>query len=162
MMHHTFSNRRKIWTAGRPDKHTHSMPTKPRCCNKFLGKVMVLMAEYVSPEFQHKPLHQWYLHIRLCRSPMPWPFLIPSQRLLFALFVGNSLDGLFHLWHVESDVRFSQKQAEMWTREESSCHLTIDRRAVLRQPWTSLDKTTNRDWHSDSHSEELSSFQGEI
>ena len=27
----------------------------------------------------------------------------------------NSLDGLFHLWHVESDIRFSPKQAEMWT-----------------------------------------------
>ena len=39
-----------------------------------------------------------------------------SQRLVFALFIGNSLDGLFHLWHVESNVRFYQKQAWMWTR----------------------------------------------
>ena len=30
------------------------------------------------------------------------------------LFVGNSLDGLFHLWHIVSDVCFSQKQAEMF------------------------------------------------
>ena len=36
-----------------------------------------------------------------------------SQRLVFARFVGNSLDGLIYLWHVESDVHFSQKQAEM-------------------------------------------------
>ena len=41
---------------------------------------------------------------------------MPSQRLDFALFVGNSLDGLFHLLQVESDIRFSKKQAEMWTR----------------------------------------------
>ena len=34
----------------------------------------------------------------------------------FSLFVGKSLDGLFHLWHIESDVRFSEKQAEMWIR----------------------------------------------
>ena len=27
------NNRRQMWTAGRPVKHTHSMPTKPRCCN---------------------------------------------------------------------------------------------------------------------------------
>ena len=26
-------NRRQIWTVGRPVKHMHSMPTKPRCCN---------------------------------------------------------------------------------------------------------------------------------
>ena len=26
-------NRRQIWTAGRPVKHTHSMPTMPHCCN---------------------------------------------------------------------------------------------------------------------------------
>ena len=36
--------------------------------------------------------------------------------LVFAIFVANSLDGLFPLWHVESNVHFSQKQAEMWTR----------------------------------------------
>ena len=37
----------------------------------------------------------------------------------------KSLDSIFHLWHVESDVRFSQKQAEMWTRltRELSVHL---------------------------------------
>ena len=33
----------------------------------------------------------------------------------FCTFFGKSLDGLFHLWHIESDVHFSQKQAEMWT-----------------------------------------------
>ena len=30
---------------------------------EFLGKVVVLTAAYTSPKFQHKPLHQWYLHI---------------------------------------------------------------------------------------------------
>ena len=38
---------------------------------------------------------------------------ILSQRLFFALFIGNTLGGVFHLWHVESNVHFSQKQAEM-------------------------------------------------
>ena len=28
-----------------------------------LGKFVVLTAAYVSQKFQHKPLHQWYLHI---------------------------------------------------------------------------------------------------
>ena len=37
----------------------------------------------------------------------------PSQRLVFALFLGSSLDGLFNLWNVESDIRFSEKQAEI-------------------------------------------------
>ena len=66
--------------------------------------------------FQHKPPHQWYLHIYAdhpCRGH--WCTPIPSQRMVFALFFGNGQDGLFHLWHVESYVRFSQKQAEMWT-----------------------------------------------
>ena len=36
------------------------------------------------------------------------------QRLVFALFNGNRI--VFHLWHVVPDVRFSPKQAEMWTR----------------------------------------------
>ena len=30
---------------------------------EFLGKVVILTAAYVSPKFQHKPPHQWYLHI---------------------------------------------------------------------------------------------------
>ena len=29
IMHHTFSIGERVWTAGRPVKHTHSMPTKP-------------------------------------------------------------------------------------------------------------------------------------
>ena len=66
---------------------------------EFLGKVIILTAAYVSPKFQHKPPNQLYFH-----------------RLVFELFLGNSLNGLFHLWHMESDFRFSQKQAEMWTR----------------------------------------------
>ena len=37
---------------------------------------------------------------------------IPSQRLVFALSVSKRLDGLFS----QSDVHFSQKQSEMWTR----------------------------------------------
>ena len=77
---------------------------------EFLGKVVVLTAAHVSPKFQHKPPHQWYLHIYAdhpCHGH--WCTPIPSQRLGFALFIGNSLDGLFRLWHVESDVRFSQK-----------------------------------------------------
>ena len=84
---------------------------------EFLRKVVILTAAYVSPKFQHKPPHQWYLHIYAahpCRGH--WGTLIALQRLVFALFVGNSLDGIFHLWPVESDVRFSQKQAETWTR----------------------------------------------
>ena len=38
-------------------------------------------------------------------------------RQIFVLLVGNSLDGLFHLWHIKSDFRFSKKQSEMWTRQ---------------------------------------------
>ena len=49
---------------------------------------------------------------RLCRSPVPWALMHPHT----IAEAGNGLDGLFHLWHVESDVRFFQKQAEMWTR----------------------------------------------
>ena len=30
---------------------------------EFLGKVVVLMAAYVSPKFQYKCSHQWNLHI---------------------------------------------------------------------------------------------------
>ena len=41
---------------------------------------------------------------------------IRSQRLVFCIFRWYQSDSLFHLWFVESDVRFSQKQAEMWTR----------------------------------------------
>ena len=63
---------------------------------EFLGKVIILKAAYVSPKFQHKPPHQWYLHIY---ADHPFPghrcTLIPSQRLVFALFVDNSLDGVF-------------------------------------------------------------------
>ena len=68
MMHHTFSIGDRSGLQARPVKHTHSMPTKPRCCNscrmrpgivllnlEFLGRVIVLMAVYISPKFQHKP-----------------------------------------------------------------------------------------------------------
>ena len=60
-----------------PVKHTHSMPTKPRCCNscrmrpflcpaeidmEFLGKVVILAAAYDSPKFPNKPPNQLEKH----------------------------------------------------------------------------------------------------
>ena len=80
------SNRRQIWTAGRTVKHMHSIPTEPCCCNSeyrkrpgivllkwtwgFLGNVIAFwMVAHASPKFQHKSLHQWYLHLY---SDHPW------------------------------------------------------------------------------------------
>ena len=81
---------------------------------EFLGKVIVLMAAYISPKFQHKPPHLHIYADHPCHGHWCTPIL--SQKLVFALFVSNSLDGLFHLWHVGSNVRFSKKQPEKWTR----------------------------------------------
>ena len=72
-----------------------------------VGKVVVLTAAHVSPKSQHK---QWYLHTYAdhpCRGH--WCTPIPLQRLVLALFIENSLDGLFHLRHVESKVCFFPK-----------------------------------------------------
>ena len=75
-----------------------------------LGKVVILTAAYVTLKFQHKPLHKWYLH-KYADRPYHghWCTPIPSQRQFFTLFLGNSLDGLFYLWHVEFNVRFCPK-----------------------------------------------------
>ena len=44
---------------------------------------------------------------------MPWALMHPHTitEASFALFVGNSLDGVFHLWHIESDIHFSWKES---------------------------------------------------
>ena len=62
-------------------------------------------------EFELLHLHIYADHP--CRGHRYTP--IPSQRLVFEICGGNSLDYLFHLWHIESHVRFFLNQAEMWT-----------------------------------------------
>ena len=47
---------------------------------------------------------------------------LPSQRLFFALFVGNSLDGLFHLLHIESDIHLPpQKSWNVILSDQRTC-----------------------------------------
>ena len=117
---HTFSIG-QIWNSDRPVKHalciqSHAVVTYAEWVSLLKwssGK------KNVSPKFQHKP--QWYLHIYAdhpCNGH--WCAPIQSKRLVFTLFIGNSLAGpcAFYLWHVESDAHFSQKQA--LTREHVS------------------------------------------
>ena len=109
---------------------------------EFLGKVVILTAAYVSPKFQHKPPHQWYLHIYAdhpCRGH--WCTPIPSQRLVFVLFIGNSLDGLFHLWHVESGHPFFPKTS--WN-VDSSDQRTRFHLSLVHLRWLRAQRTLQR------------------
>ena len=86
---------------------SHTVVTRAESCwNRHGVPGSSLTTAYVSPKFQQKPPHEWYHHI-YSDHPCRWHWCtpIPSQRLVFALFLGNNLDGLFHLWHVESDVK---------------------------------------------------------
>ena len=84
---------------------------------KFLGKVIILTAAYVAPKFQHVSKSMVPSHI--CRSPMPWMHWctpIPSQRLFFALFIGNSLWSFSSLTH-RIGCKFFQKTS--WNVDSS-------------------------------------------
>ena len=66
-----------------------------------MGKVIILMVAYICPKFQHKPCINGtftYMQITHAMGTDAPPY--HHKRLVFALFIGNSLDGLFHLWHL--------------------------------------------------------------
>ena len=77
---------------------------------EFLGKVIILMAAYLS---QNSNISLMVSHI--CEGTP-----ITSQRLVFALFVGNSLDGISHLWHVESNVYV---MSDVFPQNKLNCRL---------------------------------------
>ena len=150
MMRHTFSiEDRSGLQAGQSSTHTlclwsHAVVTRAEwglalSCWYRHG-VVVLTAANVSPKFKHKPPSASMVPSNICRSPMPWALMHPraSQWLVFALFVGNSLGGLFNLWHVESDVRFSQKQAEICTHLTREHVSTVFRSQMTLGPETSV------------------------
>ena len=62
MMRHTFSIG---WPAGRPVKHMHSMPTKPRCCNLCCWNRHGVPEEKWSSWWQHMSLQNSNISLRI-------------------------------------------------------------------------------------------------
>ena len=59
-------NRRQIWTLGRPVKHMHSLPMKPRCCNLCRMRPDIVLLKWTCSSWEK--LSSWWQHVSLQNS----------------------------------------------------------------------------------------------